>query len=380
MKIAFFCEFYPTPRTPFGGAFFHNFAKGLVRLGHEVWVFRFKDLSWGEVKKLKSFYVHDEDIIDGVHVVSHFIPKVPKWTWLNRARLRMLAQKTFSSIQREKSFDVVHLHFSEMFNSLLGLDLAQRYGLPTICTEHSTGLISQGESEQTLVSARKVLEKVDVLTAVSLRLKAVLETSVQRECLLIDNGIDPELFYPMEKKAHGMNFVSVGFLLPKKNFDGLIRAFKKFSDDHPAATLRIVGGGPEQGMLQELIDRLGLENHVFLLGLKSNHEIASIMRQHDYFVLPSHVETFGVVVLEALFSGLPVLATRCGGPERFVREGLDGVIVDPNDNALLEGLNKLVSQEWDLDRSYFMERYSIIAVARVLEGYYRKMVQRTKTC
>lgn len=236
MKIAFFCEFYPTPRTPFGGAFFHNFAKGLVRLGHEVWVFRFKDLSWGEVKKLKSFYVHDEDIIDGVHVVSHFIPKVPKWTWLNRARLRMLAQKTFSRIQREKSFDVVHLHFSEMFNSLLGLDLAQRYGLPTICTEHSTGLISQGESEQTLVSARKVLEKV------------------------------------------------------------------------------------------------------------------------------------------------AVLATRCGGPERFVREGLDGVIVDPNDNALLEGLNKLVSQEWDLDRSYFMERYSIIAVARVLEGYYRKMVQRTKTC
>lgn len=373
MNIAFFCEFYPSTRNPIGGSFFHNFAKGLVRIGHRVWVFKFKDLSWNEARALRSLYVNEEEIRDGVVIVTCYIPKIPKLTRLNRWRLFRRAKNLFARYHDSVGFQIVHVHFSEMFNSTLGVRLAKRHRLPVVCTEQSTGFLLENERETTLRAAKEVLQGIHGLTVVSEELRKVLSPHVRCPIHLVNNGVDPQMFFESANRPRSRRLVSVGFLLKKKNFHGLIEAFARVKEEYPDLTLDIVGGGPEKANLESLIAQRKLEGSVRLLGSQSNEEVAALLREYDSFVLPSVVETFGVVVLEALFSGLPVLVTRCGGPERFVRDGVDGIVTAPDPDSLTAGLRRLLSQNWVIDRDYLLRNYSIEAVAQSLDALYHTL-------
>mgnify|MGYP000997472498 FL=1 len=152
------------------------------------------------------------------------------------------------------------------------------------------------------------------------------------------------------------------------------RQFSKLIILYPDITLDIIGDGEEKPFLIHLINDLNLSKKVHLLGVYNNNQIANLLRTYDFFVLPSHVETFGVVVLEALFSGLPVLVTRSGGPERFVRDKIDGIICEPNDDSLYYGLIQLLNNNFYIDINYFKENYSIVSVAKDLENIYKKII------
>ena len=97
-----------------------------------------------------------------------------------------------------------------------------------------------------------------------------------------------------------------------------------------------------------------------------------LFRSADAFVLPSRHESFGVVCIEALATGLPVLATRCGGPEDIV-DDTNGVLVPiENSHALAEGLERVMLQEWDSTaiRTVFLHRYSTRAVSTAIRQLY----------
>lgn len=374
MNIAFFCEFYPTSKTPFGGSFFHNFAKGLDRIGHSVTVFKFNTLSLSEIKKLKKIYVIEKEIIDNIEIHTFFIPKVPKLQIINNLRLLFVAHLYFYFIHNIKHFDIIHIHFSDMFNSFIGYKISKTYGLPIISTEHSTGFLIENEFNNTVKKSKKILKSVNAITVVSSVLFDKIKYLTNKPIYLIKNGIDETIFYPEYKKVLNKRFVSIGFLLKKKNFDSLIRAFSKLIILYPDITLDIIGDGEEKPFLIHLINDLNLSKKVHLLGVYNNNQIANLLRTYDFFVLPSHVETFGVVVLEALFSGLPVLVTRSGGPERFVRDKIDGIICEPNDDSLYYGLIQLLNNNFYIDINYFKENYSIVSVAKDLENIYKKII------
>ncbi|MBK4602672.1 glycosyltransferase family 4 protein, partial [Enterobacter cloacae] len=98
---------------------------------------------------------------------------------------------------------------------------------------------------------------------------------------------------------------SVGYLMQKKGFDRLILAFEKIKGKYDIPfKLKVIGDGPDFTALKEMIETKGLESNIELLGELSKDEIAYHMSQSDVFILLSRVETFGVVVIEALASGL----------------------------------------------------------------------------
>ena len=103
--------------------------------------------------------------------------------------------------------------------------------------------------------------------------------------------------------------------------------------------------------LEQQIDRAGLNSNVYLLGRKGKKEIGSILCNSDVFVLPSRSETFGVVYVEAMMMGLPVIATVCGGPEEFVQK-TDGLLV-PCDES-----NYLLKQNESYHPCYLSNNYS----------------------
>jgi glycogen(starch) synthase len=117
--------------------------------------------------------------------------------------------------------------------------------------------------------------------------------------------------------------------VPKKGFDLLLDAFARIAPDHPDVGLVIGGVGPARDDLMRRATAVGLANRVSFPGVMTRGEIAWAMSAKDVFVLPSRVEPFGIVVLEALRAGCPVIVSARGGAPEIVRDGIDGLVIDP---------------------------------------------------
>lgn len=137
-------------------------------------------------------------------------------------------------------------------------------------------------------------------------------------------------------------FLSAGRLVARKGFDRAIEGFSRTKSVLPKTTLLIVGDGPDRKRLEGLAASFGPNNDVLFLGSLPDNELVDAYRSSDVFLLPARevkdhsgrlldVEGFGIVFLEAALAGKPVIAGRSGGVPDAVREGVNGILVDPED-------------------------------------------------
>ncbi len=168
-------------------------------------------------------------------------------------------------------------------------------------------------------------------------------------------GIDLSRFgpqsRPVKSPADPLRILTVARYVPKKGLDYGIRAFRKVKDRYPNRQLfyDIIGFGPEQPSLQQLIDGLNLSQNISLLGPRTNEEVLARMAEADLFVLPSILEPLGVVLLEAQAAGLPIVATEIDGIPFAVVPDRSALLVPPADaDALAEAMCKLIDnpQTW----------------------------------
>jgi glycosyltransferase involved in cell wall biosynthesis len=130
-------------------------------------------------------------------------------------------------------------------------------------------------------------------------------------------------------------FVNVASLEHKKGQDVLVRAFARAWRVQPSMRLHLCGDGPLADQLRMQCAELGIGDAVVFRGWLTKTEVLRELDASDFFVLPSRMETFGVVLIEALARGVPVIATRCGGPE-YIVDGSLGMLIEPEDEAQLE--------------------------------------------
>ena len=121
---------------------------------------------------------------------------------------------------------------------------------------------------------------------------------------------------------------NVGNLNKNKSVDTLLEAFSNFNIKVPNLKLRVIGDGPEKSNLIKLAKKLDIDKNVEFLGSLPRNQVKIEMSNTSVLVHPSRYETFGVVIIEALAMGLPVIATRCGGPESIVVNRV-GLLIDP---------------------------------------------------
>ncbi len=136
-----------------------------------------------------------------------------------------------------------------------------------------------------------------------------------------------------------------------KNFTGLIRAVKKLSAQNDNIKLDVYGGGKPETLaaMENLIKRYDVQNHVHLRGSVSNNELPEIMKNYTAFVLPSLVESYGLVYVEALFSGLPILFSKGRGIDGYMDEKSIGYACNPRSvEDIADGIDYLIQNQREL--------------------------------
>ncbi|WP_051326239.1 glycosyltransferase [Glycomyces tenuis] len=168
-------------------------------------------------------------------------------------------------------------------------------------------------------------------------------------------------------------WVSVSSLTERKRIDHLLRGFARCLAEDPQLSLTLVGDGNQRTELEELAAELGVAEAVAFRGAVEPDAIPGIMAEHDLLVHTSRHETFGMVVVEGLAAGIPVLVTRCGGPEHALAgiEAAAGQFIDVDDDpaVLAKGYDELRGRyphgvDLDRARAHLEERYGYEAVAR----------------
>jgi glycosyltransferase involved in cell wall biosynthesis len=164
--------------------------------------------------------------------------------------------------------------------------------------------------------------------------------------------------------------------MPVKGYDHLLRALAPLRTERDDWRLSIAGEGPEREALEGLAAALGLADRVSFLGHRSKDEIATMMQESDLFVLSSLTETFSAAAAEALASGLPVLATRCGGPEEYLTPEVGQLVAAGDPEALRAGLANILSRLDDFHRpalaAFARSRFSPDEIGRQIDAVYER--------
>ncbi|WP_157203640.1 glycosyltransferase [Methanoculleus bourgensis] len=202
---------------------------------------------------------------------------------------------------------------------------------------------------------------------------------------VVPNGFRHDLFYPvrMETCRKALNLpinrkilLSVGNLVEVKGYAHLIDAISEVVQERMDVLCLIVGRGELKHRLEKKVSSLGLEQYVRLIGGKPHGEIPLWMNACDLFVLPSLRESFGIVQVEAMACGKPVVATKNGGSEEIVTPGKTGLLCDAADpRSLAESIVRALDMPWDADAIADEVRpYSWECIGREISWIYSSLI------
>jgi len=170
------------------------------------------------------------------------------------------------------------------------------------------------------------------------RSQVLIWTPVERweRVHVVHCGIAAADFAPRTHEGRGTRLLFTGRLAPVKGLPLLLDAVARLRERHPGLTLMLAGDGPERAALQAQAERLGIAPDVQFLGYQSSDHVRALLQESDVFVLPSFAEGVPVVLMEAMASGVPVVATRVAGVSELVEDGVSGFVVPPADAGALE--------------------------------------------
>jgi len=386
MHVLVIPSWYPQHSGDIGGSFFREQALALNKHGCKVGVIypQLRSLrNWKSVFTVKRGISVEDD--SGVMTYrSHGMNWFPRLVNPAFKLFLLHGRRLYEKYVFENGVpDVVHAH-SLLNAGLLAYNINKKHGVPYVVTEHSSGFARKIYSRQQLRVAGEASISAKRRFAVSSEFASLLNQIIGAGAarwealpnIVSESFINYRL--PINADENKFKFINVALMDKNKAQQNIIYAFEKLKKTQDNIFLTLVGDGPEKKKLEKLTVDLDVHDSVKFAGLLSRDEVLKAMAESDAFVLSSRYETFGVVIIEALALGKPVIATRCGGPESIVRDK-DGILVPVDDvDALSRAMSELISRRNSYDHSEIrqacIDRYSEASIARKLIGIYSELM------
>ena len=322
MKIGITC--YPT----YGGSgvVATELGKELAARGHDVHFISYAL----PIRRTMSdrIYFHE------VEVLSYPLFEYPPYDLV-------LATK-MAEVMTRYELDILHVHYAipHSISAYLAKMMLDKRPVPFVTTLHGTDITLVGNDRSYLPITRFGIEKSDAVTAVSeyLRRRTIEEFQVQREISVVPNFVDCDVYRRLEDRSLREKFARAdeGILIhisnfrPVKRVEDVIEMFSLVRKKRNARLL-MVGDGPERPKAEWLANTHGVAEDVIFVG--KQNDMNQLLAISDILLLPSELESFGLVALEAMACEVPVVATRVGGIPEVVRHGVDGFLYEVGDVA-----------------------------------------------
>lgn len=375
MRVLVVPKWYPWPDRPVLGSFCREHARALARR-HDVVVlasdavrspgfpvFECSDAVEGELRTLRVRYRRP-----GFRPVGVGYQLAGMLIALRRLRLDGWRP------------DVVHAHVYSA--GLPAVVLGRLTGARVVLSEHYTGFQRGLITGSDRFAARIAFRWADLVAPVSRDLARHVQALAPRARVrVVENVVDTDVFHPPRERRGqapdgSARLLTVAALVAKKGHADLLEALALLPQ-HPKVTLELVGDGELRRELTEHARRLGLEAAVRFHGERSKLQVAELMRQADLFVLPSLFENLPCVLIEAMASGLPSVATAVGGVPDLVDEA-SGVLCPPHDpSALAAAISSALKRRGQVDpltlASRAQRRFGYEAIERIWTQIYDEL-------
>lgn len=365
MHILIIPSWYKTYLNPVGGSFFEEQARVLQRLGHKVSIFSVNYSSFSSETETRLYKTLDFGLQTWIFNYKSIIPRFLSF---NHLIFKYKANRYFKEyVKHNGKPDIIHAH-SVFYGGFIAEYISQRSGIPFVVTEHLTSFhLGEVKSEYELNLAKRVFNSAKQLIVVSHTFKQELANALNIDSHKIEviNNVVANGFFNINAKEkpnrNELRFFSNSHMTSRKNVLNLIKAFELYLKKYPNARLVIGGGISRAGeehyfeSLKNYIANNTLQNNVLLLGMIGRDEVRNQLNYCDAFVLASLYETFGVVLIEALAAGKPILVTPCKGPEDIVNDKNGFFTKGFSINAIYEGLEQLTNALDSFDAKHIKE-------------------------
>jgi glycosyltransferase involved in cell wall biosynthesis len=379
MNILIIPSWYPSKGMPGSGVFFREQALALHNSGHEVFIIDVSFHGRRDFINSKNFRVQIEND-QGLRIYSFKIPSfyiLSRITSINIFFFKKLLFFLFRKLRKNHKIDIIHAHsfFPAGYCACL---LSKRYKLPLVVTEHSSEVLNAALKKKERPLLNFTVNHCNFFICVSQALKeSVLRlTKTNQEIVVIPNIVSSLFFrQSISNGKRDFTFLSIGNLNKGKRHGFTINCFEEAFKDLPNVKFKIVGDGPEYGVLQRQINEKNMLDRVVLLGRLDREQIKTELDSCNVFVLASAFETFGIVYIEAMACGKPVIATKNGGANEIV-DDTNGILIDvDNEEQLIHALRDIYQ---NVDRynsleitNESMEKYSEKVIANQLINIYK---------
>lgn len=387
MNIVIIPAFFQTKSRKTLGSFFLEQARALQQKGHKVTILYCDTYS---IKCVKDWFAYNEEkskIIEGIQIYRNrcFCP-LKHGIEGHREAFAQGIQKLYDQYMQENRPDIIHAHCC-VWAGYAAMKLSEQIGIPYVVTEHATlfQLHRDEISEKNDKVIRKIFQKAARVICVSGAFAKLIE-SYRPDIDVVGNVVNCDAFVPRadSEKHRGVRFLTVCYMeeeaqLYKKGIDILIQAWTEVVKKYTDVKLVIGGGGSAKTKVEQWVEEHGISKYVEFTDALDREQVIQEMQSCDCFVLPSRYETFGVVYIEAMACGKPVIAVANGGPDDFVKP-FNGLLIKPGAEELVQAFYEMIGhltrgnyyQEEKIS-NYIKSKFSYEAIAEQLEAIYNSI-------
>lgn len=379
-------EHFITESEPLGGIFQYHQAKALNNAGFTIGVLSVGYMSTRYLLRKYTYVRIQQD--NNINILREykqlFFPyRYLPFNFLKNGFIQMADKLIKTYVKHFGKPDIIHAH-NFLYAGVISEYIKEKYGINYIITEHSSTFARYKFSTNSIHAIQRIAKNASSVTAVSSNFINLLEKYTNSKIGILPNLVN-EYFFEKDfliKSNDFFTFLHVGSLDKNKNQELIIKSFKKIALLNNKVRLKIVGNGSMIKYLESLVSNLNIKKQVDFLYRISPERVRHEMMNASCFILSSNYETFGVVLIEALACGLPLISTKCGGPEDIINRK-NGVLVEIGNQSELEDAMAFVysnrSKFLSVDlRNEAKERFGEEAFINNVTKYYEQGIKSTK--